>query len=305
MYTTIDFQTLAEQLKTAGTRRRVAVARPGDGHTKEVIMRSLQEGLAGFLLVADRESREAAEEIMDSSPGHVTVFYEKDDVATARKAVSLVKNGDADVLMKGTLNTDVLLRAVLDKEHGIMEKGSVLSHVTAAEVPAYKKMLLFSDAAVIPRPTTEQFEAIIRYTTGIFRKISSGTPNVALIHCTEKTSEKFPHTISYAEIMEKAESGAYGDIVIGGPMDVKTACDAESGQIKGICSPVTGNADILVFPNIESGNVFYKTITVFGNALTAGMLCGTTAPVVVASRADSSQSKFSSLILACATADKK
>ncbi|WP_288318020.1 phosphate acyltransferase [Xylanibacter caecicola] len=305
MYTTIDFQTLAEQLKTAGTRRRVAVARPGDEHTKEVIMRSLQEGLADFLLVADEQSREATDGIMNSSPRHVTVFYEKDDVATARKAVSLVKNGDADVLMKGTLNTDVLLRAVLDKENGIMEKGSVLSHITAAEIPAYKKLLLFSDAAVIPRPTTEQFEAIIRYSTEVFRKISNGTPNVALIHCTEKTSEKFPHTISYAEIMKRVGKNAYGNISIGGPMDVKTACDAESGKIKGISSPVVGNADILIFPNIEAGNVFYKTITVFGNALTAGMLCGTTAPVVVASRADSSESKFSSLILACATADKK
>ena len=305
MYTTIDFQTLAEQLKTAGTRRRVAVARPGDEHTKEVIMRSLQEGLADFLLVADEQSREAADGIMNISPRHVTVFYEKDDVATARKAVSLVTSGDADVLMKGTLNTDVLLRAVLDKENGIMEKGSVLSHITAAEIPAYKKLLLFSDAAVIPRPTTEQFEAIIRYTTDVFRKISNGIPNVALIHCTEKTSEKFTHTISYAEIMKRAGENAYGNISVGGPMDVKTACDAESGKIKGISSPVAGNADILIFPNIEAGNVFYKTITVFGNALTAGMLCGTTAPVVVASRADSSESKFSSLILACATADKK
>lgn len=286
MYTTIDFQTLAEQLKTAGTRRRVAVARPGDEHTKEVIMRSLQEGLADFLLVADEQSREAADGIMNISPRHVTVFYEKDDVATARKAVSLVKSGDADVLMKGTLNTDVLLRAVLDKENGIMEKGSVLSHITAAEIPAYKKLLLFSDAAVIPRPTTEQFEAIIRYTTDVFRKISNGIPNVALIHCTEKTSEKFTHTISYAEIMKRAGENAYGNISVGGPMDVKTACDAESGKIKGISSPVAGNADILIFPNIEAGNVFYKTITVFGNALTAGMLCGTTAPVVVASRAD-------------------
>lgn len=305
MNSTIDFLTLSEQLRASETRRRVAVAKPGDAHTREVVMRSLQEELADFLLVADTQSRESADKIMQDNPGHVKVFYEDDDAATARKAVELVRNGDADVLMKGTLNTDVLLRAVLDKEHGILEKGSVLSHVTVAQIPLYNKLILFSDAAVIPRPTTEQFEAIIRYTTGVFRKISNGTPNVALIHCTEKTSEKFPHTISYADIMKKAETGAYGDIVIGGPMDVKTACDAESGKIKGICSPVTGNADILVFPNIESGNVFYKTITVFGKALTAGMLCGTTAPVVVASRADSSESKFSSLILACTTANKK
>lgn len=305
MNPTIDFSTLSEQLRATETRRRVAVAKPGDDHTREVVMRSLQEGLSDFLLVADEKCRVEADKIGREYPENVTVYYADDDVAVARKAVELVRNGDADVLMKGTLNTDVLLRAVLDKEHGIMKKGSVLSHVTMAQIPSYKKLLLFSDAAVIPRPTTEQFDAIIRYTTGVFRKICEGTPNVALIHCTEKTNEKFPHTLSYAEITKMADEGAYGDILIGGPMDVKTACDAESGKIKGICSPVTGNADILVFPNIESGNVFYKTITVFANALTAGMLCGTTAPVVVASRADSSQSKYCSLILACATAEKK
>lgn len=290
-------------MRSSMSRRRVAVAEPADGHTREVIMRGLREGLADFLLVADARCREEADAIGRDYPHNVSVYYADDDVTVARKAVALVKAGCADVLMKGTLNTDVLLRAVLDKECGLMLPGSVLSHVTAAQIPSYGKLLLFSDAAVIPRPTTEQFAAMIRYTTGVFSKISGGTPRMALIHCTEKTSEKFPHTISYAEIRKQAEEGAYGDVLIGGPMDIKTACDAESGKIKGICSPVVGNADILIFPNIEAGNAFYKTITLFAGALTAGMLCGTSAPVVVASRADSSESKYCSLILACATAN--
>ena len=122
---------------------------------------------------------------------------------------------------------------------------------------------------------------------------------MALIHCTEKVNEKFPHTISYETLKQQAEENVYGPVCIGGPMDVKTACDADSGNIKGICSPVVGNADVLIFPNIESGNVFYTTITLFAKAETAGMLCGTTAPVVVASRADTNESKFYSLALAC------
>jgi len=303
MEPTTDFLTLAEQLRASERRRRVAVARPGDGHTREVIMRCLQEGLADFRLVADGQSRAAADSIARAYPENVSVCYADDDMGTARQAVAIVRGGGADVLMKGTLNTDVLLKAVLDKENGLMRPGQVLSHVTAAKVPSYGKLLLFSDAAVIPMPTTEQFDAIIRYTTGVFRKISSGTPRVALIHCTEKTSDKFPQTISYAEIKRRAAENAYGDILVDGPMDIKTACDAESGMIKGICSPVAGSADILVLPDIEAGNVFYKTLTLFAGAMTAGMLCGTSVPVVVASRADSSESKYSSLVLACATAD--
>lgn len=305
MSATNDFYYLAQQLKASSIRRRVAVAKPADEHTTEVITRSLNEGLADFLLVADNTCGDKAESIMHDFPDNVKVYYADDDTAVAQKAVALVKEGAADVLMKGTLNTDVLLRAVLDKEHGILEKGRVLSHTTVAKIPVYNKLLIFSDAAVIPKPTTEQFDSIIRYTTEIHRKIGGDTPRVALIHCTEKTNDKFPHTLSYAEIKKRAENNAYGDIFVGGPMDIKTACDAESGKIKGICSPVVGAADILIFPNIESGNAFYKTITLFAGATTAGMLCGTSVPVVVSSRADSTTSKYCSLILACATADRQ
>ena len=232
-------------------------------------------------------------------PGHVSVSRADDADGAAREAVAAVREGRADVLMKGTINTDNLLRAVLDKERGLLMPGQVLSHITAACAPSYGKLIFFSDAAVIPRPTTEQFDAMLRYDTAVCRRMGIDTPRVALIHCTEKVSEKFPHTLAYSALQERAAAGDYGDVLVGGPMDVKTACDGESSRIKGISSPVAGCADILIFPNIESGNTFYKTITLFGGAEMAGMLCGTTAPVVVASRADSGDSKYYSLALAC------
>ena len=133
----------------------------------------------------------------------------------------------------------------------------------------------------------------------------TGMPSIALTHCTEKTSEKFPITISYQEVKKYAAEGRYGNVCIDGPMDVKTACDAESGAIKGIASPVVGNADILIFPDIEAGNTFYKTLTYFAHATVTGMLAGTTAPVVVTSRADSADSKFYSLAVACLKAATK
>ena len=202
--------------------------------------------------------------------------------------------------MKGSLNTDNLLRAVLNKEQGILVKGSVLTHIAVAEIPGMNRLMLFSDAAVIPFPTTEQLDAVMTYITKTWRSLTGGTcPRVALTHCTEKTSEKFPITLAYQTIKQYAEEGRYGEVCVDGPMDVKTACDAESGAIKGISSPVVGNADILIFPDIEAGNTFYKTITFFANATVAGMLDGTTAPVVVTSRADSADSKFYSLAVAC------
>ena len=150
-----------------------------------------------------------------------------------------------------------------------------------------------------PRPTLEQYRAMITYDVALCRALGNEQPRVALIHCTEKVNEKFPHTLSYVQLKEEALQGHFGEVFIDGPMDAKTACDRHSGEIKGLSSPVVGNADVLIFPNIEAGNTFYKTLSLFGDANMAGMLTGTIAPVVVPSRSDSGNSKFYSLALAC------
>lgn len=299
MQATQNFRTLISNLSSMNIRKKVALVCPNDSHTEYVINRSLEEGIADFLLVTGGTKADFVCGLAEKYPDRVSIFEAENPDAAAAMAVQIVRDGKADVLMKGTLNTDNLLRAVLNKEHGLLEKGKVMTHVTVAQIPSYNKLLVFSDAAVIPRPTEEQFDAILGYVVEVCRNLGQTSPKVALIHCTEKVNEKFPHTISYQKLISKAKDGVYGDVEVDGPMDVKTACDADSGAIKGIASPVVGNADALIFPNIESGNVFYKTITLFAEAQTAGMLYGTTAPIVVASRADSGESKFYSLAVAC------
>ena len=319
-----DFAGLICRLRSLKERKRVVVVCPNDPHTEYVITRSLHEGFADFLLVADTPHLLNSEYIRLQYPDHVKVYeatspdkaaqeavslkqypdyvktiHIEDSDEAAREAVRIVREGGADILMKGIINTDNLLRAVLNKEHGILPKGNVLSHITVAQIPMYKKLLFFSDAAVIPRPTLEQFEAMLRYDLEVCRRMGIEAPRVALIHCTEKVNEKFPHTLDYVTLKERAAAGAYGNMYLDGPMDVKTACDAHSGEVKGISSPVVGHADLLIFPNIESGNTFYKTVSLFGDANMAGMLRGTTSPVVVPSRADSGNSKYYSLALAC------
>ena len=300
-----DFATLMSCLHAMGKRKRVAVVCPNDAHTEYVILRSLKEGFADFLLVADTPHLVNANYIYRQFPERVRVYEASSPDKAAQEGVALVREGHADVLMKGIINTDNLLRAVLDKEKGLLPQGNVLSHITVAQIPLYNKLLFFSDAAVIPRPSLQQFDAMIRYDVEVCRCMGIDAPRVALIHCTEKVSEKFSHTLDYLTLKERAEAGCYGPMFIDGPMDVKTACDSHSGEVKGISSPVVGHADILIFPNIESGNTFYKTVSLFGDATMAGMLMGTTAPVVVPSRADSGNSKFYSLALACVCSEKK
>ncbi len=301
----VDFKALPVKLRSIGHRVTVAVASPADSHTEEVIERSIREEFAQFILVAVDGKRTIAERLAADYPEYITIIDATDDDDAARRAVEEVRLEHAQVLMKGSLNTDNLLRAVLNKEHGILVKGSVLTHIAVAEIPGMNRLLFFSDAAVIPFPTTEQMDAVVKYITDTWRNITGGErPRVALTHCTEKTSEKFPITLTYQAIKQMAAEGKYGDVDIDGPMDVKTACDAESGAIKGIASPVVGNADIILFPDIQAGNTFYKTITYFAKATVTGMLAGTTVPVVVTSRADSADSKFYSLAVACMKAAK-
>ena len=179
----VDFSILPARLRSAERVVTVAVACPADSHTEEVIERSIAEQFARFTLVANTAKADIARRLAADYPDKVTLIVADDDDDAARHAVKEVREGRADVLMKGSLNTDNLLRAVLNKEEGILIKGSVLTHIAVADVPSLNHLLFFSDAAVIPYPTTEQYDAITRYITDTYRSITGGDrPRVALIH---------------------------------------------------------------------------------------------------------------------------
>jgi len=229
------------------------------------------------------------------------IMVDDDDVdVAAAKAVALVREGKADVLMKGLLNTDNLLKAVLNKETGILPQGRVLTHLTCAQLPQYERLLFMTDVAVIPHPTKEQRQEQLRYLLGLCRAMGIEEPRVALINCSEKVNAKhFPFTVEYQELIEETKTGVYGPCIVDGPLDLKTSLSAKALHKKGLESPLEGRADGIIFPDIQAGNVFYKTITLFCQAETAAMLQGPQVPVVLTSRADSVSSKFYSLALAC------
>ncbi len=290
------FNELIDRFCTLERVCRVVVVCPDDEPTINAMQRCLAETNVEFIVVTKGNPLSPELKISD----RLVVIECQDADSAAAKAVALIRAGKADVLMKGNINTDNLLRAVLNKEVGLLAPGSVMAHIAVAEAPAYSKLLVFSDAAVIPRPDLAQFKAMVGYDVDVCRKLGVKDPKVALIHFTEKVNARFQHTLDYEELKNEAEAGAFGEgVILGGPMDVKTACDPHSGDIKGIASPVCGCADALIFPNLESANTFYKTLVLFGQGRVAAMIGGTTAPVVVPSRADSAESKFLSLALAC------
>lgn len=293
-----SFNDLKLRLQQMRPKKRVAVVCPSDIHTMQVVDRCLQMDLARFTLILDRPSDWADRLAASDDPGVAVIYTDSPDNA-ARIAVAEVRESHCDVVMKGAINTDNLLHAVLNKEHGLLEEGRVLTHITAASIPSYHKLLFFSDAAVVPMPDLHQLDAMISYDVTLLHKLGITEPRVALIHFTEKVNPKFPNTLFYEQLKQTAADGHYGSVIIGGPMDVKSACDIHSAQIKHIQSDINGDADLLIFPSLVSANTFYKSISLFGKATMAGIVCGANAPIVIPSRADSAESKFYSLALAC------
>jgi len=291
-----NFDDLTAYLSKLDEPRRVAVVCPNDESTCQAVHQAIEEGFARAILVGCQPQYA---NLFDDVRKKVT-FIPADDVDdAAARAVSLVRDGMADVLMKGLLNTDNLLRAVLNKQTGILPQGRVLTHITCAQMPQYEKLIFCSDVAVIPHPTKEQREAQLVYLLNLCRSMGIREPGVALINCSEKVDERhFPHTVEYRELVERAEKGDFGKCIVDGPLDLKTALSAKALKKKGLQSPLKGYADALIFPDIQAGNVFYKAITLFCRAQTAAMLQGPQVPVVLTSRADDWQSKYYSLALA-------
>ena len=297
-----NFNDLIAHLANSGQRKKVAVVCASDDSTQGAVFMALEANIIDAVFVGCSPQIESTEGAAKYAQ-HISYVDADDPDDAAAKAVALVREGKADILMKGMINTDNLLKAVLNKETGILPKGRVLTHVTVAQMAQYHKLLIFSDAAVIPYPTQEQRVEQVKYTVSLCHALGITSPKVALIHCSEKVSEKaFPFTVGYKDIIDMAQQGAFGDCVVDGPLDLKTSLDQHSLEKKGIQSPLNGEADVLIFPDIEAGNVFYKTITFLAGADTAGILQGPLAPVVLASRGDSKESKFYSLAAAASIA---
>lgn len=294
-----SFAELTSHLQSVNSRKKLAVANAVDSHTLEAVFKAADAGIVEAFLIGDVAAIESPQ-LFDHNPSpHIHIVDEPDILQATLRAVSMVKHGEADILMKGLVNTDVLLRAILDKEKGLLKAGNILSFSAALEIPKYHKLLFFADPAVIPSPSLQQRKAIIRYSIDIAYKFGIDRPKIALIHATEKANPKIQYMQDYLDIMSAWRQGDFGDVVMDGPLDIFLALDTERGSIKNVPTPVLGDADILIFPDFESANPFYKGLMVFAGAEMGGLLQGTDKPVVLTSRSESVQSKFYSIAMAC------
>jgi len=283
--------------------RRVAVAAGHDPNTIRAAARAAAEQVADVTLVGDGQRIAELCGELDLDRSLFAVVDEPEIGAAGAHARDMVRAGEADVLMKGLIGTSDYMRLILDKERGLLPKGAVLTHLTVMELPAHLerrhgKLLFVSDVAIIPLPDKATKKKILRYCVDAAHSFGINMPKAALLAASEKVSLKMPATGEAAEITADAAAD-FPDAVVHGPLALDVAISPEACAIKGLDSPVGGAADILVFPNIESGNIFYKAGTLLAGGRLAAAVIGTSAPCVLTSRADSEESKFLSIAFGC------
>jgi phosphate butyryltransferase len=289
------FNDLFAELKAKNISKRMVAAWAVDEHTIEAAAKAVDLGIVTVTLTGDADIIEKVCKDNDIDIEKFTIVDIKDELKAVAEAVRMVHDGEGDLLMKGLCSTDKFLRAILNKETGLLPPKGLLSHVGVIENPNYHKLLFITDMAVIPAPDFRQKVKMAGFVTGVARSFGIATPKIAFIAASEQMLDSMPACIEGAMLAKMCDRGqikAIGD----GPLALDVAIDEESVQIKKLQSPVAGDADCLQFPNIESANVFWKTNSKLANGVRqAGMLVGTTAPCVLASRADSVDTKLNSI----------
>ena len=290
---------MAESVRSSGHKYRIAIAWAQDTNTIKSVYRAVEEGFVEAILIGDRKAIIGACLSCSCDLSALRIVEAGDEVSAAAKAVEMTVNGEADIVMKGLVGTDKFLKAVMNKEKGLMLPGAVMSYVCALEMQTYHKLLFVTDTAVIPFPTLNQKIAMAKYAISIAHRFGIEKPKVALIGASEKVSDHFPNTKDYSEMCKMANEGEFTDCIMDGPLDLFLACDPASVKIKGVPTPVAGDADVLLFPSLEACNPFYKGLMLFAKSELAGIICGTAKPVVVMSRSESELSKYYCIAMAC------
>ncbi|HOG19537.1 MAG TPA: phosphate acyltransferase [Salinivirgaceae bacterium] len=290
---------ISEQLVAKKIKKRVAVAWAQDQNTIGALARAVNEGFVEAIMVGDRSQIEKTAIAEQIDPNIFTIIHKETDYEATAEAVRLVKSDEANILMKGLVDTGKFLKAVLDKQLGLLPEKAIMSYVAAIEIPKYHKLLFVTDTAVIPYPDIKQKSAMLKYAVKMAKKFGIETPKVALIGSAEKVDVNQQYTIDYAMMCKMVERGQLPECIIDGPLDLFLACDPESVKIKNIKTPINGDADVLLFPSLEACNSFYKGLMLFGGGELAGLIQGTSKPVVVMSRSENSKSKFYCVALAC------
>ena len=285
------------------SKKILSVSVAQDKAVLEAVKAAKERKIADSILVGDEDKIRAIGTELGMNMDEYKIIDEKDITAASLKAVQLVHDGEADMYMKGLLDTKTFLKSVLDKEVGL-RTGKPLSHVCVFEIPGIDRLLFLSDVAFMPYPTLEDKKAIIEYTVEIAQACGVDCPKVAPLAAVEVVNPKMPVTVEDAELTRMNEEGEITGCIVDGPLSLDIALYKEAAEEKGALGrKVAGDADILIFPDIHAGNLVYKAIVHMVDVKNGNILTGTKAPVILTSRSDSCEAKVNSIALAAVVAE--
>lgn len=290
---------LREIVKKA-PKKKLVVAAAHDEHSLGAIVSATKMKIVDAMLVGDKEKIYRISDKLELDLSKIEIIDEPNLSESVAKAVKLVHFGDADILMKGDVGTAVLLKGILNKEWGLRQN-EILSHIAIFEVPAYHhKLIALTDVAMNIAPALSDKVNILRNAIEFLHKLGIEEPKIAVLGAVELVNEMMPATLDAALLSKMADRGQIPNCLIDGPLAFDNAISVEAAEHKGIKSNVAGMADLLLLPDIEAGNVLYKSFIFFANAKVAANILGASAPVVLTSRSDSEESKLDSICLAAA-----
>ena len=284
-------------------KKKVSVAVAQDDEVLLAVKAAKEQNIADAILVGDKDEIEKIAAGINMDLSGFEIIDVKDKIEAARTAVKLVHDGEADMYMKGLIDTKDFLKSVLDKEVGL-RTGKPLSHVCVFEIEGAQKLLFLTDVAFMTYPTLEDKASIIKNTVEICNAVGIENPKVAPLAAVEVVNPKMPETVEAAELTKMNEEGQITGCIVDGPLSLDLATCPEAAQHKGATGrKIVGDADVLLFPNIHAGNITYKALVHFAKEKNGNLITGTAAPVILTSRSDSFQVKVNSLALGALVAD--
>ncbi|MFO7828329.1 MAG: bifunctional enoyl-CoA hydratase/phosphate acetyltransferase [Bacteroidales bacterium] len=279
--------------------RRLVVASAADKHVLEAVKNAYLQGIIIPVLVGNKSDIEQISKEINFDLSKIDIYEENDPAKASIKAVSLINDGKAEILMKGLVSTAPLLKAVLNKENGL-RKGATLSHFALIESPYYHKLIGVTDAAMNIAPEFDEKVNIVNNSVEVFHRLGINNPKVAIIGPLEVVNPKIESTTHAAMLTVMNNRGQIKGCTIDGPFAMDNAVSKKAAEHKGIVSEVAGDADILMAPDLNSGNILYKTLMFMGGCTSAAVIMGAKVPIVLTSRADTDKSKMMSIALAAA-----
>lgn len=293
-----DFQDVAQKVKGLKQKKKVALVSAADGHALGAVLKAYQDGLLEPVLIGDQ--KEIEKMLKDfGCTDKLEIFHSQDVDESVRIFVDLARHGKCDAVMKGKIDTKVIMRAIVDKDNGF-NTGNIISSIAFMSIPNYHKVLSITDSAILIKPDLEQKKGMIKNSLYALRKLGYINPKVAILCPVEKVNPKIQETVDAQKLTELAAEGEFGDCTVYGPLAYDLVVNKEAVQIKGVTSEVAGDADLVVTPDLSTSNAVTKALVFSAGATGCAVVLGATIPIIFSSRASSLDEKYWSIVFACA-----